>query len=110
MTGVQTCALPILDKASPKLMITCANGSHIEKATLFLRKAGTSPFEFLKVTMTEVRVTSVSTGGSTGEDRLTENLTLNFATVQVDYMSMKPDGTPNPVVSFGWNIAKNVAQ
>ncbi len=32
--------------------------------------------------MKEVIVTSLSTGGSGGEDRLTENVTLNFAKVQ----------------------------
>jgi type VI secretion system secreted protein Hcp len=39
-----------------------------------------------------VIVTSVSTGGSGGEDRLTENVTLNFATVQVSYQPQATEG------------------
>ena len=35
--------------------------------------------------MTNVMVTSIGTGGSGGEDRLTENVTLNFAEVKVEY-------------------------
>ena len=35
--------------------------------------------------MTEVLITAVSTGGSGGEDRLTENVTLNFAKVNFVY-------------------------
>ena len=39
--------------------------------------------------MKEVLVTSVSTGGSGGEDRLTENVTLNFAEFKVEYTPQK---------------------
>ena len=41
------------------------------------------PVEYLKIKLEEVFITSVSTGGSGGEDRLTENVTLNFAKVTV---------------------------
>ena len=49
-----------VDKASPKLMLNCAKGTHIPKATLFVRKAGDKPLEYIKITMTEVLVSSVS--------------------------------------------------
>src|SRR5215469_13888573 len=60
-----------VDKASAELMNACLTGAHLKEATLTVRKAGGKPLEYIKVTMTEVLVTSVSTGGSGGEDRLT---------------------------------------
>jgi type VI secretion system secreted protein Hcp len=66
--------------------------------------------EFLKITMSEVLVTSLSTGGSGGEDRLTQNVTLNFAKVKVEYQQTSP-ATGKPVgvpLLFEFDIAGNV--
>ncbi|MCU0854104.1 MAG: type VI secretion system tube protein Hcp, partial [Rhodobacteraceae bacterium] len=74
-----------LDTSSPDLMKACCNGKHFDEALLIVRKAGEKPLEYLKITMNEVLISSVSTGGSGGEDRLTENVTFNFAKVKVEY-------------------------
>ncbi len=71
-----------VDKASPTLMLFCANGDHIPDATLYVRKAGKDALEYIIIELKKLIVTSVSTGGSGGEDRLTENVTLNFAHVK----------------------------
>jgi type VI secretion system secreted protein Hcp len=98
-----------VDKASPLLMLGCSKGTHYPTAVLTLRKAGSTPVVFMKITMKEVMVTSLSTGGSGGEDRFTENVTLTFAEVLVEYWQQKPDGTVvTTPVSYGWNIAENV--
>ena len=68
-----------VDKSSPILMQYCATGKHIPKAQLIVRKAGGKPLEYIVMDLTDIMVTSVSTGGSGGEDRLTENVSLNFA-------------------------------
>ena len=48
------------------------------------------------------------TGGSGGEDRLTENVTLNFAKVAVDYTGQDEKGKPkSPAQSMTWDIAMN---
>jgi type VI secretion system secreted protein Hcp len=60
--------------------------------------------------MTEVLITSLSTGGSGGEDRLTENVTLNFAKVKVDYKEQTPTGAAGATPSMSYNIAENVAE
>jgi type VI secretion system secreted protein Hcp len=98
-----------IDKSSPILMLYCSNGDHFEKAKLTVRKAGKKPLEYLVINMKAVMVTSVSTGGSGGEDKLTENITLNFREVKVEYKEQKPDGTGEAAKVFTWNIAKNVA-
>jgi type VI secretion system secreted protein Hcp len=97
-----------IDKGSCDLLLACANGKHFPKAVLTVRKAGEKPLEYLIITMEDLIITSVSTGGSGGEDRLTENVTLNFARVKVDYTEQTPTGGEGAKPKMGWDIAKNV--
>jgi len=98
-----------VDKASPKIQLFCCNGKHIPTGLLIVRKAGEKPLEYIKITMTDIIITSVSTGGSGGEDRLTENVSLNFAQVKFEYTPQKVDGTGDTVVPYTWKIAENIA-
>lgn len=95
-------------KASPELIKRTCNGKHIPTVVLTVRKAGEKPLEYLVITLTDVLITSVSTGGSGGEDRLVENLTLNFAMVKVEYTEQAKDGSKGKTVSSEYNIAENV--
>jgi type VI secretion system secreted protein Hcp len=97
-----------VDKASPDLMLACCNGKHYPEAKLTVRKAGEKPLEYLIITLTDVMVTALSTGGSGGEDRLTENVTLNFSKVKVDYTEQTATGGTGAKPSMGWDIAENV--
>lgn len=98
-----------VDSASHALLLACSNGQHYGTANLIVRKAGGkgAPIEYIKIEMTEVLVTSVSTGGSGGEDRLTENVSLNFAKVKFEYTPQKADGTPDTTKEMVFNIAEN---
>jgi type VI secretion system secreted protein Hcp len=96
-----------IDLASVPLLLACASGKHLPEAKLTVRKAGEKPLEYLVVTMTDVLISSVSTGGSGGEDRLTENVTLNFAKVKVEYKEQKSDGSAGDSKDMTWNIAAN---
>jgi len=98
-----------VDRSSPNLMNTCMTGKHYANATITVRKAGDKPVEYYIIVMTDVLVTSVSTGGSGGEDRLTENVSLNFAKVEVKYTPQAKDGTAGAQVETGFNIEENVA-
>jgi len=97
-----------LDKSTPDLLLTTCNGKHWDQAVLVVRKAGETPLEYLKITMSEVLVTSISQGGSGGEDRLTENVTLNFAKVKVDYVEQTVKGAKGATPSMGWDISQNI--
>ena len=97
-----------IDKSTPDLMLFCCNGKHIPEAKLTVRKAGETPLEYLTITMSDLIVTSVSTGGSGGEDRLTENVTLNFAKVKVNYVEQSEKGAAGAKPQMGWDIAANV--
>lgn len=96
-----------VDKASPILMLYCANGDHFSEAQLIVRKAGKTPLEYIIVNMKKVMVTSVSTGGSGGEDKLTENVSLNCAEMEVHYVEQKDDGSGEAPIEFKWDIAGN---
>lgn len=97
-----------VDKSTPVLIRRCCDGKHFKEALLTVRKAGgDKPVEYSKLKMTEVLVSAVSSGGSGGEDRLTENVTLNFASFEVIYTPQKEDGTADAEVKQKWNIAKN---
>ena len=98
-----------IDSASAALMVSLAKGTHIEKVELLVRKAGEGQQKYIHITLKEVLVTSVSTGGSGGEDRLTENVTLNFGEVKYDYTPQDSKGTVAGDKTFAWNIAENVA-
>ncbi len=98
-----------VDAATHALMKACCDGTHYTEAKLVVRKAGKEALEYIKATFKEVIVTSVSTGGSGGEDRLTENVTLNFAEFKLEYTPQKDDGSGDSAKEFGWNIAAKKA-
>jgi type VI secretion system secreted protein Hcp len=97
-----------VDASSNALMLACCNGTHYDEAKLTVRKAGGEPLEYIKLTMKEVIVSSVSTGGSGGEDRLTENIVLNFAQFKFEYQEQDDKGKPKGgAKEAAWNIAEN---
>jgi type VI secretion system secreted protein Hcp len=96
-----------VDKATPQLMLNCANGKEIGKMELCVRKAGDTPLEYIVITFERVLVTSVSTGGSGGEDRLTENVTFTFGKITFKYVPQKQDGSSDTAVEFKWDVVKN---
>ena len=98
----------LIDSSSPKLMLACCSGTHCPTALLTVRKAGgESPVEYLKIKMEEVFITSVSTGGSQGEEHLTESVSLNFAKVNLDYTPQEAKGAAGTAIPLTWDIAAN---
>lgn len=97
-----------VDSATHALVKFCMTGQHFAEGLLTIRKAGgENPLEYLIIKMEDLIVTSVSTGGSGGEDRLTENVSLNFAKVHVAYTPQMADGSGDAVKEYGWNIPEN---
>jgi type VI secretion system secreted protein Hcp len=96
-----------VDSATPKLALACCDGKHFTSATLVVRKAGEKPVEYLKIKVEEVLITSISTGGSGGEDRLTENITLNFAKVSLDYVPQDEKGAAGTAIPMAWSVVEN---
>jgi len=81
-----------IDAATPGLIMNTVMGQVVPTATLVVRKAGGVQLEYLTLTMKNVTVSSYSTGGSGGEDRLTENVTLHFEKLEGKYQRQDPKG------------------
>jgi type VI secretion system secreted protein Hcp len=97
-------------KASPILVQACAAGTRFNQAVVSLRKAGAQGrggFEFFKMTMSSVFVSSLSSGGSSGDDVPHDQVTLSFAKIQFQYTPQLASGAPDRPVTAGWDITKN---
>lgn len=98
-----------LDKASPSLFLACAVGQHIKKAELFCRKAGGKQEEFLKVTLSDLIVSSYQTGGSGGADIIPlDQVSFNFSKLEMEYKEQKADGSAGGPVKAGYDLKANV--
>jgi type VI secretion system secreted protein Hcp len=96
-----------VDKSTPTLMKLCCKGQHVGECVLVVRKAGGTAVEYIKITLKEALVASISTGGSGGEERLTENITLNFSEFKYEYTTQGQDGGAGATVPVAWDIAAN---
>jgi type VI secretion system secreted protein Hcp len=97
-----------LNKASPSLMQACATGKHIKTAILTARKAGKSQMDYLTFKFHEVLVSSYQTGGAEQADVVPiDQVSFNFAKIEVEYKQQKADGTFVPGGSFKFDLKQN---
>ena len=96
-----------VNKASPKLFLACATGAHIKDGLLICRKAGKSQQEYLKVKFSDLLVSSYQTGGSAGDVVPVDQISLNFAKIEITYASQKPDGTLDSPVVHNYDLKAN---
>ena len=95
-----------LDKASPLLLRACATGMHIKDAVITHRKAGKGQQEYLIVKLNDVIITGVTHGGSPGQ-AISENVTLAFAKVDLEYKPQKQDGSLDAGIHFKYDLKTN---
>jgi type VI secretion system secreted protein Hcp len=98
-----------VNKSSPKLMLACATGEHIKNAVLVCRKAGKEQQEYLKVTFTDLLVSSYQTGGSGGDVIPMDQISLNFSKVEIEYKEQKPDGSLGGAIKAFYDMKKQVS-
>jgi type VI secretion system secreted protein Hcp len=80
-----------VNKASPKLILACATGEHIKNAILVCRKAGKEQQEYLKITFSDLLISSYQTGGSGVVP--TDQISFNYSKIEYEYKEQKADGT-----------------
>jgi type VI secretion system secreted protein Hcp len=97
-----------VNKSTPKLIEKCADGSHIKQAVLVCRKAGGEQQEYLKVTFTDILVSSYQIGGSGGSDLVpSDQISLNFSKIEFEYKEQKADGTLGGAIKTGYDQKLN---
>jgi type VI secretion system secreted protein Hcp len=99
-----------VNRASPRLFLACANGARIKNAVLTVRHAGANPVEFLKWTVTDITVASYQTAASVPSgDAPTDQVSLRFTKIEMEYTRIKPDGSLDAPIKEGWDLTTNRA-
>ena len=97
-----------LNAASIALMKACATGQHIKGATLSARKAAKDQQEYLVIKFDDVLVSSYQTGASESGDIVpTDQVSFNFAKIDVEYRQQKGDGSLDVGIHFKYDIKAN---
>jgi type VI secretion system secreted protein Hcp len=96
-----------VDSASTALMLALRTNEPITKAVLTLRKAGKSQLEYMKVTIEQGRVMSLTIdgggdadGASPGSAAEFERVTFSFNKISVEYVPQGKDGLPQGGMKF----------
>lgn len=91
----------LIDSASPGLIMMGMTGQVAPDAALVVRKAGErGQQEYFRLRMTNVSVLSFQTGGSSGEETLSENVVLRFESLRGEYFPQRADGSLGQAVTF----------
>jgi len=99
-----------IDSATAKLVLYCANGKHFDQGVMVIREAGgDTPVEYLTITMTQVFISSVSHGGSSGGGKPSESVSMSFATIDIVYWSQDAKGQKDEKSEIGWDVKANTA-
>jgi type VI secretion system secreted protein Hcp len=96
-----------VNKASPKLFLACATGQHIKEALLTCRKAGKQQQEYLKIKFSDLLVSNFQTGGSTSDVVPADQISFNFAKLEVSYAPQKSDGSLDSPVVHNYDLKAN---
>lgn len=94
-------------RASPQLFLACATGQHLKSALLTVRRSGAQQADFLKVTMSDLIVSSWQQSAPAGADVPTDQVTLNFSKVEIAATSQNAGGAAGEAVRSGWDVRAN---
>jgi type VI secretion system secreted protein Hcp len=97
----------LVDKASPILFLYSALGTPIPEAVMTVRKAGGAALDYLTVTLTDVIVTNVATGGKSDDERIREEVSFSYATISIQYKVQNSDGTGGAVTQKKYDVEHN---
>ncbi len=97
-----------IGKASPKLFLSCATGTHHKTAALSGVRTGAkgASSEFLKYKLSDVVITSDQYSGSEG-DIPVEQFSLNYSKIEVTYTPQTPTGAVGTAVKAAFDVKAN---
>jgi type VI secretion system secreted protein Hcp len=80
-----------IDSASTALMSVMSTNELVKKAVLTVRKAGGEQIDYFSITIERGRITSLEVGAQ-GSPAITEELSIAFEKITVDYFGQDPKG------------------
>lgn len=95
-----------VSRASPLLMVAVGNATRFPEATLFVRRGGATPRDYLTIKLTDVTVGSYRTSASAAGTP-TDEFTLRFAKVEYAYSPQNADGSSAAAVVRTWDVGTN---
>jgi type VI secretion system secreted protein Hcp len=93
--------------ASPQIFQACASGQHLGSAILTARRSGGDQQDFLKYTLTDVLVSRYQQAAASESSLPLDQMSLNFAKVQVEYRPQSEKGSLEAPVTAGWDLKLN---
>ena len=99
-----------LDKASPKLFLSCCKGDHLKEVTVELCRATGDKQKYMEYKMTDVLVSSVRPGGSAqgGESLPLEEISFNYGKIELIYTETDhKTGKKKGDVKANWSTTEN---
>jgi type VI secretion system secreted protein Hcp len=95
-----------IDKASPLLMKACATGTHVKEATITYRKGGKDQQDYLIIKLNDIIITGVTDDAASGQTE-SENFSLAFAKIDLEYKPQKADGSLDTGIHFKYDLKAN---
>ena len=89
-----------VDKATPKLLLKCCDGTRLNNGELHVTDPGTGQ-AYLVIKMKNVYISSYQTGGSKGDVVPVDTVSLNFGEVEFEYTEQEGTGLTH---AEGWNF------
>ncbi len=87
----------VIDKATPRFHVNCCDGTHFNEIEFELCSTTKDKQCYMKYLFTDAIITSISTGGSSGDSKPVEEVTFSYGKIewtytQTDLNSGKPTG------------------
>jgi type VI secretion system secreted protein Hcp len=99
-----------IDKASPKLALVCADGTHIKEVILSICRAGGDKVKYMEYKLSNCIVSEYHPSGPAyGDDPLPgEQISFNYGKIEWTYTQQRrTDGKGGGQVASGWDLEKN---
>lgn len=96
-----------VDSTSPPLFLGCLQGQTFNEVKLEVTKNLTVATVYYRLTLQNVRVTSLKVSNNSANDRPMETVALSFAKILVEYVPVDSKDTPGTPIPANWDFSTN---
>ena len=96
-----------IDSSSPELIAHVTTGTHVRNGLITFRKAGDSPIEYYRITLTDVVVTAIDQTDQADPATIIEKVSMIADRFLFEHTAVDATGQPAGTTKFGWDCAMN---